>query len=761
MEILLIILAIIFVPIILGSIFQHQDKIKEEQRQASKTERAKENMRNHKFFEKRDFHNGWAVVKLEDFRYAYINKFGAYLNNEIFVKAYDFIDGTAVIRKYDLGANIINDKGEYLLHFENNPKVETFIEEIYPKIYKYIRTIYSKPSYVERRDIFLIKQNGQYILKNPINEVLEIRNNYIKIRIGKLIGEIDFNGRYLNRPFQKKVNLGNGLYRVIESEYAWGIYDENIDQIIIPCKYSSILYFEPLNIFIIKPYGDGTRSFPAFAVNRQNKIVIPAEFDDISILERKHVVVSNYNKQRGCGLNSGLYDIYRQRLIVKPLYGHIWISKYGTIMAAEFDGRCGIVNQNGISNLEYDSYEQVYLSTWDCSSIRAAGWEDIPYTEAFSCKPSYLIVSKNSKFGVIDIDGKIIIPLEFDDIKTVNNKDNIPSNYIVIKNNKYGVFDLNGNLIFPIIYDKIEDKMDIGIDIYIPLHDFYSSTTTIDENFEEMDNFDSCCKGKDRYFTVVKNGHSKTYTFTGEDFTPKPTRDELYRKREIESISKVQENVLSNKIQKTFAFSNKRTGAILFFDTETTGVPKNYNAPSWDIDNWPRLVQLSWLLTSNDGTIISQGDFIIKPNGFDIPLASSKVHGITTTLANAKGVNLTYALGKFLEATKSAEVLVGHNIDFDIHIVGAELIRLGKTDILQNMPKICTMLSTVNFCRIPNKFGYKYPKLQELYYILFNKNFSNAHNSLADIMATKECYFELIKRGVISDKNTSNDDLPF
>lgn len=172
MEILLIILAIIFVPIILGSIFQHQDKVKEEQRQASKTERAKENMRIQKFYEKRDFHNGWAVVKLEDFRYAYINKFGAYLNNEIFVKADDFIDGTAVIRKYYLGANIINDKGEYLLPFENNPKVETFIEEIYPKIYKYIRTIYSKPSHVERRDIFLIKQNGQYILKNPIDEVL-------------------------------------------------------------------------------------------------------------------------------------------------------------------------------------------------------------------------------------------------------------------------------------------------------------------------------------------------------------------------------------------------------------------------------------------------------------------------------------------------------------------------------------------------------------------------------------------------------------
>ncbi len=31
----------------------------------------------------------------------------------------------------------------------------------------------------------------------------------------------------------------------------------------------------------------------------------------------------------------------------------------------------------------------------------------------------------------------------------------------------------------------------------------------------------------------------------------------------------------------------------LIFDTETTGLPKNYNAPLTDADNWPRLVQLA------------------------------------------------------------------------------------------------------------------------------------------------------------------------
>ena len=48
----------------------------------------------------------------------------------------------------------------------------------------------------------------------------------------------------------------------------------------------------------------------------------------------------------------------------------------------------------------------------------------------------------------------------------------------------------------------------------------------------------------------------------------------------------------------------------LFFDTETTGLPKNYKAPASDLNNWPRLVQLAYHLYDNDGNKISEGDHI-------------------------------------------------------------------------------------------------------------------------------------------------------
>ena len=82
----------------------------------------------------------------------------------------------------------------------------------------------------------------------------------------------------------------------------------------------------------------------------------------------------------------------------------------------------------------------------------------------------------------------------------------------------------------------------------------------------------------------------------------------------------------------------------LFFDTETTGLPKDYKAPLADLNNWPRLVQLAYLLFDTDGNELSSGDFIIKPEGFSIPAEVSKVHGITDALSLRLGFSLMFVL---------------------------------------------------------------------------------------------------------------------
>jgi len=187
----------------------------------------------------------------------------------------------------------------------------------------------------------------------------------------------------------------------------------------------------------------------------------------------------------------------------------------------------------------------------------------------------------------------------------------------------------------------------------------------------------------------------------------------------------------------------------LFFDTETTGVPVDYKAPSSDTENWPRMVQLAWILEDENGIKIDSGNLIIIPDGFIIPDEAVKVHGITKEKALNEGVPLEYAIRHFKANLDVATCVVGHNVDFDKKIVGAEMIRLGMKDIMDSKKSYCTMQSSIDFCKIPGKNGYKYPKLQELYKKLFGTEFDNAHDAMSDIEATEKCFWEMRRRNLI------------
>jgi DNA polymerase III epsilon subunit-like protein len=192
----------------------------------------------------------------------------------------------------------------------------------------------------------------------------------------------------------------------------------------------------------------------------------------------------------------------------------------------------------------------------------------------------------------------------------------------------------------------------------------------------------------------------------------------------------------------------------LFFDTETTGVPADFKAPVTNTDNWPRLVQLAWILTSHTGEIIDIRDFVVRPDGFEIPQAATDVHGISNEYAKEKGVDLRNVIKAFAKDLAFCDKIIAHNMEFDKNIIGCEIYRLQQEMLLPikttTKEKVCTMLASVEFCKIPGfKNGYKWPKLKELYQKLFGVNFDGEHNALADITATVRCYFELVKRKVI------------
>jgi DNA polymerase-3 subunit alpha len=193
----------------------------------------------------------------------------------------------------------------------------------------------------------------------------------------------------------------------------------------------------------------------------------------------------------------------------------------------------------------------------------------------------------------------------------------------------------------------------------------------------------------------------------------------------------------------------------LIFDTETTGLPKRWDAPITDINNWPRCVQIAWQLHDEMGKLIEHQDYLVKPEGFNIPYDAERIHGISTELADNEGFFLAEVLEKFNIALSKTKFIVGQNLGFDINIMGCEFHRLGIESPMSTMPILdtCTEV-TATLLKLPGGRGgkFKLPTLTELHQYLFNVPFGEAHNATADVEATTRCFFELIRTEVFTKK---------
>lgn len=188
---------------------------------------------------------------------------------------------------------------------------------------------------------------------------------------------------------------------------------------------------------------------------------------------------------------------------------------------------------------------------------------------------------------------------------------------------------------------------------------------------------------------------------------------------------------------------------LLFIDTETSGLPRNWNLPYSDDKNWPYAVQISWIIYTRDQVEIKREDHYIKDDDFDISNEAFKIHGITRSFLNMHGEYRKDILQLLADdLNKYKPMVVGHFVELDYHITGADFYRSGINQVMDELPMYCTMLGTTNFLRNPQT---RYLKLNQLYSLLFNRQLSNHHNAMVDALATAECFFELVRMGSIDD----------
>ena len=200
---------------------------------------------------------------------------------------------------------------------------------------------------------------------------------------------------------------------------------------------------------------------------------------------------------------------------------------------------------------------------------------------------------------------------------------------------------------------------------------------------------------------------------------------------------------------------------ILVFDTETSGLPPKANISILQTNKWPYILQLAWILYDTEKRlIVDKLDTLIKidPNIILDP-SSIAIHKITQEKLQNEGKPIHKVLEKFNIMLNWADMIVGHNIIFDKNMlliegqrnnISINLIRYGV-----KIPQYCTMFNSIHICKLPfinsrnsddkYKNTYKYPKLSELIYCLFNEENINFHNAFIDVIYTLRGYYKLEK----------------
>lgn len=191
---------------------------------------------------------------------------------------------------------------------------------------------------------------------------------------------------------------------------------------------------------------------------------------------------------------------------------------------------------------------------------------------------------------------------------------------------------------------------------------------------------------------------------------------------------------------------------VMIADTETTGFASKKQPGQDRLENWPRMVQLAYELhdlKAGQWSKTKSVDYIVYPDGYEIPEFVTEIHGISTERAKKEGKSLLSVMDVFEADLLNCDVVAFHNSGFDMNVLDSEGYRVH--DVPYIWPKvICTKKETAHWCNFKNKKGAsKQPKLKELHNKLFGYDFENAHNAAIDVAVTANCFFESVRRGII------------
>lgn len=189
---------------------------------------------------------------------------------------------------------------------------------------------------------------------------------------------------------------------------------------------------------------------------------------------------------------------------------------------------------------------------------------------------------------------------------------------------------------------------------------------------------------------------------------------------------------------------------LLFVDTETSGIPRDWSQPYSARNNWPHIAQLAWVVCTAAGREVKTENHYIQPSDYDMDPVSRTIHGLTLDFLRAHGKPRHAVMQRLhRDLLQYRPLVVAHFMRLDFHMVGVGFHRAGLPNLLLELPTFCTMRATGQLVRHSTQ---RFLRLGELYERLFGERMTGEHNALADARATARCFFELRRQGTITDK---------
>lgn len=206
---------------------------------------------------------------------------------------------------------------------------------------------------------------------------------------------------------------------------------------------------------------------------------------------------------------------------------------------------------------------------------------------------------------------------------------------------------------------------------------------------------------------------------------------------------------------------------ILFFDTETNGLPYNRYLPPTHLKNWPHILQIAWQMW--DGAVlVTATSALVKPAADLVwSFEAEAVHGIQKEELEREGRSVEAVLELFKTDVLAADLLVAHNLSFDKNVIWAAALRTQRADLAPatwwpTSREFCTLRPMTTICKIPSPHAakntaknpqdpYKWPKLAEVWSWLWPTRPlpAHLHNAAADVECLVACWRELVQRRLL------------